>query len=77
MVSSSFCLASVRENNWKNVCWKTALFSLYSTHAYYKGGGGEFILCPGCFLCCHVFPMVSELDYSLLRSVVINDDFEF
>ena len=39
MVSSSFCLASVRENNWKNVCWKTALFSLFSAHAYHKGGG--------------------------------------
>ena len=39
MVSFSFCLASVRENNWKNVCWKTALFSLSSTHAYNKGGG--------------------------------------
>ena len=35
----SFCLASVRENNWKNVCWKTALFSLFSTHAYQKRGG--------------------------------------
>ena len=39
MVSFSFCLASVRENNWRNVCWKTALFSLSSTHAYNKGGG--------------------------------------
>ena len=39
MVSSSFCLASIRENNWKNVCWKTALFSLFNTHAYHKGGG--------------------------------------
>ena len=39
MVSFSFCLASVRENNWKNVCWKTALFSLSSAHAYNKGGG--------------------------------------
>ena len=39
MVSSSFCLASVRENNWKNACWKTALFSLFSIHAYHKGGG--------------------------------------
>ena len=38
MVRFSFCLASVRENNWKNVCWKTALFSLFSTHAYQKGG---------------------------------------
>ena len=47
MVSSSFCLASVRENNWKNVCWKTALFSLFSTHAYHKGGGEVFILCLG------------------------------
>ena len=41
MVSSSFCLASVRENNCKNVCWKTALFSLFCTHAYHKGGGGS------------------------------------
>ena len=39
MVSSSFCLASVHENNWENVCWKTALFFLFSTHAYHKGGG--------------------------------------
>ena len=75
-MSSSFCLASVRENNWKNVCRKTALFSLFSTHAYHKGGGKVFILCPGYFLCCHIFPMVSELDYSLLKSVVINDDLE-
>ena len=78
MVSSSFCLASVRENNWKDVCWKTALFSLFSTHAYHKGGGKVFILCLGyyCydFLRCHVFPMVSALDYSLLKHVVINDD---
>ena len=29
------------------------------------------------FLCCHVFPVVSELDYSLLEHVVINDDLEF
>ena len=29
------------------------------------------------FLCCHVFPMVSELDYSLLEHLVINNDFEF
>ena len=48
-MSSSFCLASVRENNWKNVCWKTALFSLFSTHAYHRGGGKVFILCPGYF----------------------------
>ena len=75
MVSSSFCLASVRENNWKNVCWKTALFPLFSTHAYHKGGGKVFILCLGnFFLRCHVFPMVSALDYSLLKHVVINDD---
>ena len=38
-VSSSFCLTSVRENNWKNVCWKTALFSLFSTRANNEGGG--------------------------------------
>ena len=25
-VSSSFCLASVRENNWKNTCWKLRCF---------------------------------------------------
>ena len=74
MVSSSFCLASVRENNWKNMCWKTALFSLFSTHAYHKGGGKGFILCPGYFLYCHVFLMVSALDYSLLKHVVINYD---
>ena len=49
MVSFSFCLASVRENNWKNVCWKTALFSLSSTHAYNKGGGEVLILCLGYF----------------------------
>ena len=29
------------------------------------------------FLCCHVFPVVSELDYLLLEQVVINDDMEF
>ena len=29
------------------------------------------------FLCCHVFPVVSELDYLLLEHVVINDDLEF
>ena len=31
------------------------------------------------FLCCHVFPMVSELGYLLLEHVpvVINDDLEF
>ena len=80
MLSSSFCLASVRENNWKNVCWKTALFSLFSTHAYHKGGGEVFILCLGYyyyflfFLRCNVFPMVSALDYSLLKHVVIYDD---
>ena len=74
MVNSSFCLASVRENNWKNVYWKTALFSLFSTHAYHKGGGKVFTLCLGdFFLRCHVFPMVSTLDYSLLKHVVIND----
>ena len=29
------------------------------------------------FLCCHVFPVVSELNYLLLEHVVINDDLEF
>ena len=68
MVSSSFCLASVRENNWKNVCWKTALFSLFSTHAYHKGGGKVFILCLGYFFyVATFFPMVSALNYSLLN----------
>ena len=43
-MSSSFCLASVRENNWKNACWKTALFSLLSTYAYHKGGG-KYLYC--------------------------------
>ena len=40
-------------------------------------GGGVFILCPGYFSYCHVFPMVSALDYSLLKHVVINDDLLF
>ena len=39
MVSSSFCLASVRENNWKNVCWKTALFPYLALTHIIKGGG--------------------------------------
>ena len=38
-VSCSFCLTSVRENNWKNVCWKTALISLFNTRANHEGGG--------------------------------------
>ena len=42
MVSFSFGLARVCENNWKNVCWKTALFSLFSTHAYQKRGGVKY-----------------------------------
>ena len=72
MASSSFCLASVRENNCKNVCWKTALFSLFRTHVR---RGKVFILCLGYFfLRCHVFPMVSALDYLLLKHVVINDN---
>ena len=29
------------------------------------------------FLCCHVFHVVSELDYLLLEHVVINDDLDF
>ena len=33
MVSSSFCLASVRENNWKNVC------------LVFLKGGGEYSYC--------------------------------
>ena len=60
MVSSSFCLASVRENNWENVCWKTALFSLFSTHAYHKGGGKVFILCLGYFLFFFTLPRFSH-----------------
>ena len=60
------------------MCWKTASFSLFSTHAYHKGGGKVFILCLGYFfLHCYVFPMVSALDYSLLKHVVINDDLQF
>ena len=65
MVSFSFCLASVRENNWKHVCWKTALFSLFSTHAYHKRGGGKvFILCLGYFILFYVakfFPWCPHL----------------
>ena len=29
------------------------------------------------FLCCYVFPVVSELDYLLLEHVVIKDDLDF
>ena len=29
------------------------------------------------FLCCHVFPVVSELDYLLLEHVVFSDDLDF
>ena len=36
-----------------------------------SGGGKVFVLCPGYLLYCHVFPMVSALDYSLLKHVVI------
>ena len=28
------------------------------------------------FLCCHVFPVVSELDYLLLEHVLIKDDLD-
>ena len=45
-VSSSFCLASVRENNWKKHVLETALFSLFSTRANHEGGE-VFMLCPG------------------------------
>ena len=68
---------------------QTALFSLFSTRANHEGGE-VFILCPGLnkqlvimvtadwhFLCCHVFPVVSELDYLLLEHVVIKDDLDF
>ena len=29
------------------------------------------------FLCCHVFPVVSEHDYLLLEHVVFSDDLDF
>ena len=29
------------------------------------------------FLCCHVFPVVSELDYLRLEHVVFSDDLDF
>ena len=38
-VRYSFCLTSVRENNWKYVRWKTALISLFSARANHEGGG--------------------------------------
>ena len=77
MVSSSFCLASVRENNWKNVCWKTPCFPYLVLTRIIKGGGSIHImswLFYFIFSRCHGFPMVSALDYSLLKHVVINDD---
>ena len=42
MVSFSFCLASVRENSWKNVCWKTALFSLFMHSRVSERGGVKY-----------------------------------
>ena len=60
MVSFSFCLASVRENNWKNVCWKTALFSLFSNHAYHKERGKVFKLCLGYFYFFFALPRFSH-----------------
>ena len=55
----------------------------FSTRAYHKGGG-KYIVSRFKLAAClhgncsrHVFPMVSNLDYSLLKSVVINDDLEF
>ena len=74
MVSSSFCLASVRENNWKNVCWKTALFPYFVLTRIMKGGESIHIMSwlyiYIYILRCHVFPMVSALNYSLLKLVV-------
>ena len=32
-------------------------------------GGKVFLFCPGYFLCCHVFPMISAIDHSLLQHV--------
>ena len=74
-MSSSFCLASVRENNWKNVCWKTALFSLVLTHII-KGGGSIHIV-SWLFFMLPRFSYGIRTCYSLLKSVVINDDLEF
>ena len=76
-VRSSFCLVCAK-NNWKNTCvLETALFSLFSTCANHEGGE-VFILYPG--LNWQLVSMVTaifELDYSLLKHVVINDDLEF
>ena len=54
-----------------------------STHAYHKGGG-KYIVSRFKLAAClhgicsrHVFLMVSNLDYLPLKSVVINNDFEF
>ena len=55
------CLASVRENNWKNVCWKTVLFSLFSTHAYHKGEGKVFIFLVIFFYVATFFPWYPHL----------------
>ena len=76
MVSSSFCLASVRENNWKTCVGKLPCFPYFVLTRIIKGGGKVFILCLGYFFFTlpRFFPMVSALDYSLLKHVVINDD---
>ena len=75
MVSFSFCLASVRENDWKNVCWKTALFPYLALTRIRKGGGKVFKFCPGYFFMLPRFScVVSAIDYSLLKHVVVIKD---
>ena len=77
MVSFSFCLASVRENNWKNVCWKLPCFPYLALTRIRKGGVkySYYVLVIYVFFTLPRFSyMVSELDYSLLKHVGINDD---
>ena len=59
-----------------NASWHvmTDLFAYPRFTCKFAGGESVHIMSWLFFLRCHVFPMVSALDYSLLKHVVINDD---
>ena len=59
-------------------CWYLCITVLVG--GVYCLFGASLIMCPRdwqFFLCCHFFPVVSELVYFLLEHVVTNDDLEF
>ena len=85
-VSSSFYLACV-ENNCASGCLTSFLMGIFT----FKSAKVEVLFQLECvpdqlvsvvtanryFLCCHVFPVVSELDYLLLEHVLFSDDLDF